>query len=106
MLKRVKRRYLAVAIDSGEAIGSGEFMDAVWIAVSKLYGEYGASRAGLSLISYDEEKQFVVVRADHTSLETVRTALASITKIANKPAAVHVLRVSGTIRALHKKTKR
>ncbi|PIX31515.1 ribonuclease P, partial [Candidatus Bathyarchaeota archaeon CG_4_8_14_3_um_filter_42_8] len=50
MLKRIRRRYLALEIDSGELFDSREFMDAVWSAVLKLYGEYGASRVGLALI--------------------------------------------------------
>jgi RNase P/RNase MRP subunit POP5 len=103
-LKGVRRRYLALEIDSDELFDSKEFMDAVWGAVSKLYGEYGASRAGLALIDYDGEKRFAVIRTAHTALEMVRTALASMTKIGNKPAAIHVLMVSGTIRSLYKKT--
>jgi RNase P/RNase MRP subunit POP5 len=80
-------------------------MDAVWNAVGKLYGEYGASRTGLKMIDYDAERRFLVVRAAHTAVEMVRTALASITRIGNKPVAIHVLAVSGTIKALYKKTK-
>jgi RNase P/RNase MRP subunit POP5 len=83
--------------------GSKEFMDAVWSAVSKLYGEYGASRAGLTLIDYDVEKRFAVIRTAHTALEMVRTALASITRIGDRPVAIHVLTVSGTIKSLYKK---
>lgn len=104
-MKRLKRRYLALALDSHETFGSTEFMDAVWAAVSKLYGEYGASRAALSLIDYDGESKFATIRTVHTALEMVRTALASITKICNKPAAVHVLAVSGTLKALYHKVK-
>lgn len=78
-------------------------MDAVWSAVSKLYGEYGASQTGLALIDYDMEKGFAIIRAAHTAVKMVRTALASITKIGNKPATIHVLTVSGTIKALYKK---
>jgi len=85
--------------------GSKELMDTVWSAISKLYGEHGASRTGLTLISYDMEKRFAVIRVVHTAVEMVRSALASITKIQDKPAAVHVLTVSGTIRALYKKIK-
>jgi len=105
LLKRVKRRYLALEIDSKEPIGSDEFMDALWNCVARLYGEYGASRTGLSLIDYDAERRFLVVRAAHTAVEMVRTALASITRIGNKSVAIHVLCVSGTIKALYKKIR-
>jgi ribonuclease P/MRP protein subunit POP5 len=80
-------------------------MDAVWNAVLKLYGEYGASRSGLTLIGYDAEKGLAVIRTLHTTVEMVRAALASITRIRDRPVAVHVLTISGTIRALHKKIK-
>jgi len=102
-LRTVRRRYLALEIDSDEMVDSREFMDAVWSAVSKLYGEYGASEAGLTLIDYDMEKRFAVIRTAHTAVEIVRTALASITKIENMPVAIHILTVSGTIRSLYKK---
>jgi len=105
LLKRAKRRYLALEIGCEEPIDSGELMDAVWNAVMKLYGEYGASRAGLSMIDYDAERRFLVIRTAHTAVEMVRTALASITRIGNKPVAIHVLAVSGTIKALYKKIK-
>ena len=101
----MRRRYLVLEIDTEAAFSSKELMDAVWGSVSKLYGEYGASRTGLALIDYDVERRFAVIRAMHTSLENVRAAIASITSIGNKPAAVHVLAVSGTIKALRKKAR-
>jgi RNase P/RNase MRP subunit POP5 len=105
-LKSVRRRYLALEIDTDELFDSKEIMDVVWGAVLKLYGEYGASRAGLTLIDYDMEKRFAVIRTVHTTVDMVRTALTSITKIGNKPVAIHVLRVSGTIRSLYKKVNK
>jgi len=102
-LKAVKRRYLAVAIDSHETVCSRDFMDAVWASVSRLFGEYGASQAGLSLIDFDEGRKLAVVRTGHKTLDMVRTALASVTQIGKKPVALHVLAVSGTIKALHKR---
>jgi len=106
LLKKVRRRYLALEIDSDGLFDSREFLDAVWSAVLKLYGEYGASHAGLSLIDYDVEKRFAVIRTMHTAVDMVRTALASMTRIGNKPAAIHVLTVSGTIKALYKKVNK
>ena len=90
-------------IDSNESLDSREVIDAVWSAVSKLYGEHGASRTGLMLISYDAQERLAVVRTVHDAVGMVRAAIASITRIQDKQVALHVLRVSGTIKALHKK---
>lgn len=102
----MRRRYLALEIECDGLLDSREFLDAVWGAVLRLYGEYGASRVGLSLIDFDVEGKFAVVRVAHTGVDMVRTALASITRIGDKPVAVHVVRVSGTIRSLYKKVNK
>lgn len=105
MLKKERRRYLALEIDSEETFSSKELMNALWSAVLKLYGEYGASKTGLTLIDYNPQKKLAVIRVVHTAIENVRAAIASITKIGEKPAAIHILVVSGTIKALYKKLK-
>ena len=105
MLKKTRARYLALTIDSEGMFGSREFMSAVWDAVLRLYGEYGASRTGLALIDYDAEKKLAILRTVHTTVDMVRAALASITKIRDKPVVVHVLAVSGTIKALSEKIR-
>lgn len=97
---------MAVEIDSVAPISSQEFMNAVWDAVTKLYGEYGASKTGLTLIDYNGEKQFAIIRCTLAAVDMVRAVLASITKAENKPLALHVTLVSGTIKSLHKKSKR
>jgi RNase P/RNase MRP subunit POP5 len=104
-LKRVKRRYLALQIDSDGVPSRKEFMDAVWSAVAKLYGEYGASRTGLALIDYDVEKKTGIIRTSLVAVNLVRASLASITSVVGKEAAVHVLAVSGTIKSLREKLK-
>ncbi|MCS7114200.1 MAG: Rpp14/Pop5 family protein [Nitrososphaerota archaeon] len=100
---KVRRRYLALKIDSDENFSSKEFMEALWGALLKLFGEYGASRTGMALVDYYMERKIAIIRTAHTEVEKIRAVLASITRIAAKPAAVHVLKISGTIRALHNK---
>ena len=75
-------------------------MDAVWGSVTRVFGEYGASLASLALISYNAERKFAVLRANLVAVDNVRAALATITSLSGKVAAVHVLAVSGTIKAL------
>ncbi len=105
MLKRVKRRYLALQLDSDNVPSEKAFLDAVWHAVSQLYGEHGASLTSLALIDFDAEYKTAVLRTSLLTVNAVRAAIASITRIEGKPVAVHVLAVSGTIKALCAKTK-
>jgi len=104
LLKRVKRRYLALQLDSDGVPSRKEVMDALWGAVTKLYGEYGSSLTSLALIDYDAERKTAVVRTSLATVDLVRASLATITSVAGVDAAVHVLAVSGTIKALHEKT--
>ncbi len=99
-MKRVKRRYLALQLESEGLPSEREFMDAIWTSITKLYGEVGASLTGLSLINFDGERKIFVVRTSLASLPMVRASLAAVTGVANKAASVHVLAVSGTLKAL------
>jgi ribonuclease P/MRP protein subunit POP5 len=100
-LKRVKRRYLALKLESEGIPSDREFMDAVWGSVTKLYGEVGASLTGLALINFDGKRKIFVVRTSLASLPMVRASLAAVTGVAGKVASMHVLAVSGTLKALY-----
>ncbi len=99
-MKRLKRRYLALQLEVETMPGEREFLDAVWAAVTRLYGEYGASLANLVLINYDVERKVAVLRVNLGALSNVRVALASVTVLGGRGAAVHVVAVSGTIKGL------
>jgi len=99
----VRRRYLAVRVESEASVNREELTDAVWRAVTQLFGEYGASQVGLVVIEYDEQNGRGVVRCSHKAVPMVKASIASITKIDGKSAAIRVLGVSGTLKALHKR---
>ena len=103
MLKRAKRRYLLLQVESEASPSERELLDAIWAAVTKLYGEVGASQAGLSLINYDEEKKTGVIRVWLSAMQQVRASTASITSLLGKEAAVHVMSISGTLKSLREK---
>lgn len=104
-MKRVKRRYLAVQVERESGPTEREFIDAVWAAVTRLYGEVGASQTGLVLIDFNLERQVAVIRVTLASLNMVRASLAIITDIAGIGASIRVLSVSGTIKALFSNEK-
>ena len=100
-MKRIKRRYLALQLECEGLPTERELMDAIWAAVTKLYGEVGASLTGLTLIYFDVERKVAVVRVSLVALGMVRASLATVTSIGGREAAVHVLAVSGTLKALY-----
>ena len=101
-MKRVKRRYLALQVESPFTLHPRALIDAIWNAVSLLYGEYGASKTNLSLIEYNSETNRAIVRTTLVSLDQVRASLITITLIDDTQVSLHVLAISGTIKALKK----
>ena len=97
------RRYLALKIESSQVISEEEFKGAVWRAILQLFGEYGASKTGLIVISHEVVHNYAVLRCANLAVDMVRASLASITKINAKPVVVHVLGASGTLKSLRRK---
>lgn len=104
-MKRVKRRYLALQLECEALPTEREFIDVVWAAVTRLYGEVGASQTGLCLIDLDVEHAVAVIRVSLATLNMVKASLAAVTSIAGKAASVHVMSVSGTLKALYSGSK-
>jgi RNase P/RNase MRP subunit POP5 len=90
--------------ESDSVVEERQFMDTIWAAIYRLYGEYGASLTNLAPISFDGANKQAVLRANLAVVNDVRTAIASITSISGKASAVHVVAVSGTIKGLREKT--
>ena len=100
MVHPIKRRYLFVQISGSETVDERVFMDAVWNAVLRLFGEYGASQTNLVLMRYSSEPNYAILRCSHKALDMVKASVASITQANGKPVALRVLGVSGTLKAL------
>ena len=104
MIKREKRRYLALYVVSEQPFDERAVLGVVQASVCRLFGEYGASKANIKLIKDIPEKRQVVIRCSHTMLEKVRAAITSTIELDGKPVAIHVVGVSGTLKALANKT--
>ena len=103
MTRVVRRRYLALKIDSEEQLEPSMVSDAIWNALLRLFGEVGASQSGLYTVRSDKESNFIVLRCSHKALPMVKASLAAVTNVEGKRAVIHVLRVSGTLKALSRK---
>jgi RNase P/RNase MRP subunit POP5 len=103
VIKRDKRRYLALHVVNEGPLENFLVFNAVKDSVLRLFGEYGASKANLKQVKCFPEKNQVVIRCSHVMLEQVRASVATILEINKIPAAVRVLAVSGTLKSLSKK---
>jgi len=101
--ERMRKRYLAFKIKSEQSVNKRDITDAVWNAVLKLFGEYGAGQINLALIEYDQEKSWGIMCCSRRTVEMVRASIAYVTEINEKSFAIHVLGVSGTLESLRRK---
>jgi len=92
-----------VKIEGNQTLSERDVYDAVWTSLARLFGEYGASQAELSLIEYNPEKKLAVFRCSHKALEIVKASIAAMTEVTGEKMAFHVIRVSGTLKSLRTK---
>ena len=100
---RKRRRYLLLGLEGNAPAEAGDLVGLILSAVVEFFGEDRAVGAGLKLIEYDRDRRLAVLRCSHDCLRFVRAAIASITEWGGHPLAVHVLDVSGTLRALRRR---
>ena len=99
-IRRVRHRYLKIRVASEQRYSMHEVDDDVQRGVLRLYGVRGLSEVAPMLIEFDEEEQTGILRCSHLHLRRMRASLAYITSIGDSAAAVHIVSVSGTIKAL------
>ncbi|MGB9134310.1 MAG: Rpp14/Pop5 family protein [Candidatus Bathyarchaeia archaeon] len=97
---------MALEAESETLLDERDIMNAIWDMVYQLYGEFGASQTALHKVSWDDERKTLTIRCSHKMLEMVRAAVTALTEINEKSAAIRVVAVSGTLKALKKKTQR
>jgi len=99
----MRRRYIAVRVDSFQVPDRRNLQDAVWTSILKLFGEYGASQTELTLVQYDPQEKVAILRCSHKALDMVKASIAAVREVNREEAALHILFVSGTLRSLRKK---
>ena len=102
--QRLRRRYLHLRVVSEQLISRKDLTNAIWSAILRLFGEYGASQANLALIEYNRQANYAIVYCSHKALEMIKASIASITEINGKRSGIQIVNVSGTLKALRKKT--
>ncbi len=98
----VRRRYLWVHIESETRFSEESAKKVVNDKIHFLYGVKGAAEMNHRLIEYYPEEQNMIIRCNHNRLNEMRTVLAHISEINDKPVRLDVQRVSGTIKTLKK----
>ena len=97
---------MALKAESSQQFEGRALMSTIWGMVYQVYGEFGASQTSMSMVQYDEDTKTLTVRCSLAGLEVARTAIAAVTEIGTKPAALRVVAVSGTLKALRKKLQK
>jgi ribonuclease P/MRP protein subunit POP5 len=95
---RDRNRYLVIEVASEGHPDRKSVVDAVWASLLKLYGEVGASRTSLWVMDWDDKSNRGVLKANHKSVETIRSAATMIREINGKRATVSTIVTCGTLK--------
>lgn len=80
-----------------------DLINAVSSSLLKLFGEFGASLAELTLVDFDPQVNCATFRCSHKTLEMVKSSIIALGEIKGKKAATQIVYVSGTLKALRKR---
>jgi len=96
-------RYLLVKIVANKVVTKEAFSVSLVASAEHLFGHVGLAELSSRVVSYDQDCSTALVKCSREGVEKLRASLALITEIQNSPAAVFVLRASGTIRGLRRR---
>jgi len=94
---------LALKVENEEPLSEKDLVGAIWNSILQLFGEYGASQTNLYLVEFTPKNGYAILRCSHKAVDVIRASVVAITRVNEKPVAIHVMRVSGTLRALRQK---
>ncbi|MFH1055843.1 MAG: Rpp14/Pop5 family protein [Candidatus Altiarchaeota archaeon] len=95
---RERNRYLVFEAMSDNALERKDVVDAVWSSLLRLYGEVGAAKTSLWVMDWDAKKKMGILKVNHKSVDTMRSAATMVKEINGKRTSVNILRVTGTLR--------
>ena len=95
-----RQRHILFRVVGQAKVGEEEARRAAYGAILRFLGELGFSEASPKLMLFDEARQEGVLKVERSQAERVKAALALATEAGGKPAALRVLKVSGTIKRL------
>jgi len=93
---KLTKRYLIFLVKSPLTHSKSEINKAIKRGLKRTFGEKYLALSGVELVEYDEKKNIGVLRCYHNYLELVRASLALVTNIGGSPAALYVLKATGT----------
>ena len=98
---RPRRRYLAFELEAEDKVEARELMKEIHESQFSLFGDIGAARNRLKLISFDG--RFGLLRHHHAHIQETRAVLASVCSIGGIRAMLRTKGISGTIKSATEK---
>jgi ribonuclease P/MRP protein subunit POP5 len=98
-----RKRYIAFKVISEEQHNKQAIFDAISKSILTLRGSHRPNKINLRLLEYDQQSGQGILVCGHKLVDLVRQSISTGIKIADKPATIRVIGVSGTIRRLYQK---
>ena len=103
MIRLLKRRYIGFKVKADDFY-SKRFIFNLIIKEVLRHNEKNATKIRIRLLEYQEKEKFGIIRCDHKSVTTIRNLFNSINEKNKGELNIRVLRISGSIKSLKKKS--
>jgi RNase P/RNase MRP subunit POP5 len=94
------RRYILVKVVCDRKLTNEQFHEVLNNSTRCYFGEIGLSRIDLKIIRYDAASSTAIVSCEREAKSELESAMAMITRYAETPTSLLVLRVSGTVKGV------
>ncbi len=102
-VRRIRRRYIAFLVKSDLPLSRRDIGEALIPEMMRQSNRSEMETGKVRLINYDETTCIGIIRCGHLAVGAIRSYLSKVDNIHEKRAAVQVIGISGTIRALRRK---
>ena len=99
------RRYMLVKAVYEHKLTDQQFHEALDCSIRKHFGELGFARIDPKIVQFNTDTSTGIVSCDREAAPELESAIALISRHAEIPISVLVLRVSGTIKAIRRVLK-
>lgn len=100
---RERNRYIVIELTADKPLAREDVVKTLWNTILRFLGEWHAGETGFNVMDWDTEKNKGIIRVNHKSVDSIRTALILTKEVGRTPVRPQIHGVTGTLKKARNK---